>query len=112
MMAGSFQITKNQLPAVRTALRVTAPATMKEVATEARDEARRLAPKDTGDLVKGIKVRRIRGGWSVVSLMFYGHFHEFGTVRLPARPFMTPAGERAVAKLKRRLSKVVTEAVR
>ena len=111
-MANSFQIKKNQLPAVKAALKERAPATMKEVALEARDEARRLAPKDRGDLVKGIKVRRSRGGWSVVSLLFYGHFHEFGTVRLPARPFMTAAGERAVAKLKRQLAKVVTEAVR
>jgi HK97 gp10 family phage protein len=96
-MVNSFQIKANHLPTVKRALRERAPAAMKEVATEARDEARRLAPKDTGDLVKGIRTRRIRGGWAVVSLVFYGHFHEFGTVRLPARPFMTPAGERAVA---------------
>lgn len=111
-MADSFQIKRNQLPAVRLALKVTAPAAMKQVAIEARDEARVLAPKDTGALAKRIKVRRRRRGWEVISTEFYGHFHEYGTTKLPARPFMTPAGERAVAKLKRKMARVVREAVR
>lgn len=111
-MAASFQIKSNQLPAVKTALKVQAPATMKEVALEARDEARTLAPKDTHALEKGIKVRRRGKGYEVISTEFYGHFHEFGTVKLPPRPFMTPAGERAVAKLKRRMARIVNEAVR
>lgn len=77
------------------------------------EEARKLAPKRTGRLSQGIKVRKSRGKKKVsarVSLSkgffkgddFYGGFIEFGYLHgsrrlgnkrkhIPARPFMRPA---------------------
>lgn len=76
----------------------------KEVATVARkvrDEARRNAPKDTGTGAKSIKVERhwdsrtrrvtYRVSWD--RSHFYMGFHEFGTLTLPARPFLRPAAD-------------------
>lgn len=111
-MAASFQVKKNLLPQVRQALRSDTNAVMRGVAQEAAAEAKSLAPKDTGALQDGIKARRNGRAWEVISTEFYGHFHEFGTVKLPPRPFMTPAGERAVGKLKRRMMAMVDGATR
>ena len=64
------------------------------------------APKLTGKLKRGIKMRSkfigdgVQGGTIVVSIglqlspkedsVFYGRFLEFGTVKMPAQPFMKP----------------------
>ena len=48
---------------------------------------------------------------SVLSDAFYGMFHEFGTVKLPARPFMRPAvdnnAETAVTIFRRQLKESI-----
>lgn len=81
------------------------------------EDARRLAPRDTGALEQSIKVRamrrsRTRMGHSILSgaetlgstvdaersgLPFYAFWVEFGTVNTPADPFLRPAlwGNRA-----------------
>lgn len=64
------------------------------------------APKLTGKLQRGIQMRSkfigdgVQGGTIVVSIglrlspkeesVFYGKFLEFGTVKMPAKPFMKP----------------------
>ena len=59
----------------------------------------------TGNLRKGLKISRpkSKGDTKYVlvgvdkadtSLIFYGKFHEFGTSREPARPFLGPAYQR------------------
>lgn len=63
-------------------------------AVEIRDNARSNAPIDTGDLRDAIKVRSIPIGSEVGIFdpdVDYGDYLEFGTSRMPAQPFMTPA---------------------
>nr|WP_034438551.1 HK97-gp10 family putative phage morphogenesis protein [Clostridium ihumii] len=68
------------------------------------EEARINTPKKTGKLKKGLKLSGIRekGTSKYVlvgiqkgdnSSIFYGKFLEFGTSKMPAKPFMSPAYE-------------------
>lgn len=68
------------------------------VANEIRKEARRLAPKDTGALKRGIGVDNVLGengqaefrvGWT--GSAFYGGLLELGTEDTPPRPHLRPA---------------------
>lgn len=76
-----------------------------DVAREARDVARDLAPRDTGQLRKSIKAKRNRStrrGQPRASVYIelragkknrgpHWHFFEYGTVKMGARPFLVPA---------------------
>jgi HK97 gp10 family phage protein len=72
-------------------------------ATSISKEMKRFVPKDTGELQKSIGVVKRKsknkneilftvapqikkGGWKA-------HFHEFGTIKMPAHPFVRPAFE-------------------
>ena len=68
------------------------------------DEAKRLAPRDTGTLEKsiGITKRKSKRGQITFSVSprkggkndgFYGRFIELGTSKMIARPFLRPALE-------------------
>jgi HK97 gp10 family phage protein len=66
-------------------------------------EAKQLAPFDTGELKSAIKIRagKTRRGSLAVEVrvgegdfkgdQYYAAFHEFGTSKMPARPFLRPA---------------------
>lgn len=81
-----------------------------------RNKARELAPKDTGEMVKDIQIKRERSEGDHVAShsvfvrsgkrsrlagrardvdkdSFYWKFQEFGTAKAPAQPFMRPAFE-------------------
>lgn len=79
---------------------------MREAAKPILDDAKRRAPVLTGQLRKSLKIRAIKrnnkGQVGVVISTakgffkgdeFYGAFHEFGTKKMPARPFIRPAFE-------------------
>jgi len=79
---------------------------MREAAKPILDDAKRRAPVLTGQLRKSLKIRSIKrnrqGQVGVVistekgffkGETFYGAFHEFGTKKMPARPFIRPAFE-------------------
>jgi HK97 gp10 family phage protein len=83
-----------------------ARSTVHAIAGVVRNQVRRHAPVDTGKLKKSIVTIRRRGTPSTVQSdvvimhgkgqkfdAFYWHFVEFGTVDLPAQPFITPAVE-------------------
>lgn len=87
---------KEMKKAVRQASRVTAKAVLQD--------AKSMVPVDTGLLEESLAVRvatklgRNRIGHRVVTKpvwddqdAFYGHFIEFGTVKMEADPFMRPA---------------------
>ncbi len=70
------------------------------------DEAKRLAPRDTGTLEKsiGITKRKSKRGQITFSVSprkggkndgFYGRFIELGTSKMIARPFLRPALEKS-----------------
>ena len=67
-----------------------------------RDEARRLAPADTGNLKKSIATIRRKGDRNTVQFSvtpskggknngWHAHFLEFGTSKMSAKPFLRPA---------------------
>ena len=58
--------------------------------------ARELAPVDSGELRSGIHVRvRGRHGADVVSSAAHSAMVEFGTSKMPPRPYMQPAAQAA-----------------
>lgn len=84
--------------------------TVTKIAAQVRNDIRAAAPKDTGTLRKAIRSKRNRGtrdeveagvyittGKGAKHNAFYWHWIEFGTQRLPARPFVAPAAEKARA---------------
>lgn len=97
------------------------------------EEARMLAPVRFGNLRDSIAVStevlggafKMDGGLSLGSLQvligpskggnpdgFYGHFVEFGTVSMPAQPFMRPAFDHTEGQLRSRIAGDVRSAVR
>lgn len=71
-------------------------------------EARDNAPVDTGDLVKSIQFR-MKGKFTAIVkvLVGYGGFVEFGTTRMRAQPFFTPAFAVANAQYEAQLKKIL-----
>lgn len=65
----------------------------KKVADMVAEEARSLAPVDTGRLRGSIDVVRDGNNHVVVTDAPYAGFVEFGTSRQPAQPFLGPAAE-------------------
>lgn len=83
-----------------------ARSTVHAIAGKVRDEIRRDAPRDTGTLRKSIVSVRRRGTPTTVQsdvvvkpAGFYHGFIEFGTVKQPARPFITPVVEATRPKI-------------
>ena len=80
--------------------------TVTRIAREVRDATRNRAPVDSGSLRRSIKSKRSRGGPGEAEAEVYVdrsggrsgsgyHFHllEWGTVKMPAQPFVTPTVE-------------------
>lgn len=66
-------------------------ASAKRIAEDAGQRAPRGA---TGDLAESLQARPADGDdWEAVAAIWRAHFTEFGTVRAPAQPFLTPAAE-------------------
>ena len=77
---------------------------IRAAATSLKKEAQAKVPRNTGDLRKSIKVVKRKSKdrniiiFSVAPLLkethgFLAHFHEFGTSKMAASPFMRPAFE-------------------
>jgi HK97 gp10 family phage protein len=106
-------------PAARRALR----RGMRAGANEVRDEARARAPVRTRKLKRSIRTRerseadgQLRFAVEVPRKAFYGLFLEYGTVKMPARPFLRPAAEakfeQAVGTVRRALAQAIDEELR
>ena len=70
-------------------------AKAREIAYQLRDLASGYAPVgETGMLSQNIGVERLGPGeYAVIAYMFYAMYVQFGTSRMPPRPFMTQAAE-------------------
>lgn len=74
------------------------------------------APWDTGDLAENIVISGVKqseaGKYIEVGpdkKHFYGLFHEFGTVKMPAQPFMGPALEEEEKAVMNKIAGVLRE---
>lgn len=71
-------------------------AANKRTADRVADRAKQNVPRATGALHGSIRTVKASGGYVVRAgnrNVFYGHLVEFGTVKMPARPFLVPAAE-------------------
>jgi HK97 gp10 family phage protein len=82
-------------------------AQVRAVANEIRKEARRNAPRRTGNLARNIVVTNeldeegrveYRVGWAPAA--WYGSLVEFGTEDIAARPHLRPAADRVNRELR------------
>ena len=78
-----------------------------------RDTAKRLVPVDTGALRKSIRVVKLKPRrYEVGAGEFYAGFVEFGTVRMPAQPYLRPAIRMRQAELLSEFERSGREVVR
>jgi HK97 gp10 family phage protein len=83
------------------------------------DEAKRLAPRDSGDLAEGIEVKpgRIQQGRAVFNVQpgkaeWYGKLVELGTEKMPAQPFLRPALDAKAQEATEAVQEVLRDALR
>jgi HK97 gp10 family phage protein len=81
-----------------------------EAGAEMQSEARDLAPVDTGTLVKSIQFRMNGQMATVEAKAGYAGFVEFGTTRMRAQPFFTPAFVTASGTYEIKLRKILAAA--
>jgi len=62
-----------------------------EIAADVETFAKRLAPVDTGDMVRSIRTDVSPGKREIGAAVDYSEFVERGTSRAPAQPFLAPA---------------------
>lgn len=74
---------------------ITAKRVIKASAIRIEKRARQLVPVDTGKLRRSIEIEYENGGLiaRVTSDVEYAPYVEFGTRKMHAQPFMTPAAE-------------------
>lgn len=91
---------------------------LREAAQPILEEAKRNAPMDTGKGREGLSVGRPRMKGDTRSVLigiqrddmseiFYMKFHEFGTSKMIARPFLTPAFEAKKDEARRILAQAI-----
>jgi HK97 gp10 family phage protein len=93
-------IFKSRIPQVLRDIDVRTQAAVAATAELVKQTAVSRVPVDQGDLRDSIEVKETESPFKrrVVAgsgNTFYGHFQEFGTEKMPAQPFMTPAAEDA-----------------
>lgn len=89
-----------------------AQAVLTETADRYVDEAKRRVPVDTGNLKRSIRIYE-RGASDVIVRAMggaggrtYAAYVEYGTIYMPAQPFMTPARDKANRYMDRELTKL------
>ena len=90
---------------------------LREGAEILRAAISKRAPHRTGRLSKSIEksnVKRSKEGVKYIEVgpnrsAFYGVFHEFGTVKMPAQPFMGPALEEDSKEVMNTIAEVLRE---
>lgn len=84
----------SDFPEIARRLERNAEALVRRTAENIAGEAKQRAPRATGKLARSIKVHRVgEFEYRVEVGAWYAHFIEFGTVKMAARPFLTPAAE-------------------
>ena len=92
------------------------PVATQSGAEVVRDDAKRRAPRRSGKLASSIEIKdgsKSPGfSESIVRVgEFYGLFHEFGTSKMAAHPFLRPAGDASEAEVGRIIENSVFSAI-
>ncbi len=97
-----------------------AKALVNELAKQTAEKARQIlqgkVSRRTGRLQESIKFKRNRGernimSASAISDVFYSKFFEFGTSKMSARPFLTPAAEEVFRDIPKIVQPLLSELV-
>jgi HK97 gp10 family phage protein len=106
---GNIRIVFNNFPAIATGLRSQAGLAVSKAARDIQGRAQTKAPVDTGALRNSIQAAQVRPfAWRVTVGAEYGIYQEFGTRRMPARPFFFPAVHEVEPSFIAALSNLVT----
>lgn len=101
-------IVRNHVPDVTRKARAGVAAAVEKAAHDIEAQAKARAPVDTGHLRSSITSRPLESTrWVVESPAQYSVFQEFGTSRMAAQPFMTPAAEMVAPQLLRALGSLL-----
>ncbi len=90
-----FRVARNRLPQVGPAVRNALAKVVRDTASDVAVSAQSLAPVATGKLRDNTQPRDTEDPlvWEVVSSQPYAGFVEYGTYKMDAQPFLTPAFE-------------------
>lgn len=86
-------LTYNKFPDIIRKMPVAAEQIVGETVTEIKDYAVAVVPVATGALRDSIEDEVDGSEGAVYTAQAYSHFVEYGTVKMPAQPYMTPASE-------------------
>lgn len=108
-MGVQIVVLKNRLPAMPAAIRQAVASEIERGARGIEAGAKQNAPVRTGTLRRSINTQIAGGGLSaiVAAGVDYALYVERGTRRMGARPFMVPAFEREVPKIKAGVTKAL-----
>lgn len=92
----TISVTFNRFPEIAAAMPEKTRAVVAKVARDIEGYAKSVVPVDTGNLKNNIDVEFADKGLTAIVAPHteYAAFVEFGTRRMSARPYMTPAAER------------------
>jgi len=94
VLIGSVRTIFNRLPEMMVRLPVEAGGAVNETAEAVASAAQSNAPVDTGALRASIDVTKTGSTAAQVTTgVDYAIYQEYGTYKMPAHPFMTPAAE-------------------
>ena len=67
---------------------------------------------DTGAMLNSVSVKPLTDGAEVGPRVEYAVYHEYGTVKMPARPFMQPALDEKRAEVERMVRQAIDQELR
>jgi HK97 gp10 family phage protein len=107
---GGTVIVFNRIPALLAAVEANSRAAVKATADKIRDDAKARVPVDTGFLRDSIVSESVTAGKEAEVWVWadYGIHVEFGTYKMAARPFLTPAVEAHVDEFADAIGRGVT----
>ena len=105
-------VTSNKLPGLSAAARRRVSQAVRKAAFDIEARAKTKAPVDTGALKNSIQARAVDELTSEVIVgVSYGIYQEFGTVRMPAHPYLRPAVEEVRPAFEAAVAQAIEEAV-
>lgn len=106
----AIEIRSNRLPQLTAQLRRRVGEEVAAAAVECQSTAKVLVPKDTGTLARSIVAEPENPlSWVVGTDVEYAPFVEYGTHRMAAQPYLTPAAEAQRQRFISALNRVIGE---
>lgn len=107
-----IRVLQNDFARIARDLRPALQAVVAETAVNVSGDAKQRAPVRTGNLRRSIITRHHGGLLSIVSSdVEYGPYVEYGTSKMPARPFLLPALEANRARFEERVRSTIARLV-